>query len=185
MALSDYLNGPKYRRQVQDLESQLAELQERYAQMQALAKKYGAMEVLEVQRHIGHENTNLGAVRMAIQTAERDVAALAHQASELRGQILVFEETLLLESFALYQPKFKLNASHEYKTRLDSVRDRQKAMIKNGEAATGNMGWEVNGSKAECVFRPIVTARFGIVTAEFGNVTDHFGDVTDDVLMAA
>ena len=30
-----------------------------------------------------------------------------------------------------------------------------------------------------CVFRPIVTARFGIVTAEFGNVTEHFGDVTE------
>ena len=30
-----------------------------------------------------------------------------------------------------------------------------------------------------CVFRSIVTDRFGIVTAEFGNVTGHFGDVTD------
>jgi hypothetical protein len=29
-----------------------------------------------------------------------------------------------------------------------------------------------------CVFRSIVTARFGIVTAEFGNVTGDFGDVT-------
>lgn len=174
MALSDYLNGPKYRRQVQDLESQLAELQERYAQMQALAKKYGAMEVLEIQRHIGHENTNLGAVRLAIQTAERDVAALAHQASELRGQILVFEETLLLESFALYQPKFKLNASHEYKTRLDSVRERQKAMIKNGEAATGNMGWEVNGSKAEG--RKLVNDMLKLVIRSFNNEADYCVD---------
>jgi hypothetical protein len=30
-----------------------------------------------------------------------------------------------------------------------------------------------------CVFRTIVTDRFGSVTAEFGNVTGHFGDVTD------
>ena len=36
-----------------------------------------------------------------------------------------------------------------------------------------------------CVFRIIVTARFGIVTAEFGNVTDRFGDVTDGFLKAA
>ena len=36
-----------------------------------------------------------------------------------------------------------------------------------------------------CVFRRIVTARFGIVTAEFGSVTDHFGDVTDRRLVAA
>jgi hypothetical protein len=32
---------------------------------------------------------------------------------------------------------------------------------------------------AVCVFRRIVTARFGIVTAEFGSVTEHFGSVTD------
>ena len=37
----------------------------------------------------------------------------------------------------------------------------------------------------QCVFRSIVTARFGIVTAEFGNVTDRFGDVTGGVLKAA
>jgi hypothetical protein len=36
-----------------------------------------------------------------------------------------------------------------------------------------------------CVFRPIVTARFGSVTAEFGNVTDGFGDVTDGDLVPA
>jgi DNA repair exonuclease SbcCD ATPase subunit len=113
MALSDYLNGPTYRRQVQDLESQLAQLQDRYAQMQALVKKYGAMEVLEIQRHIEQENATLGEVRLAIQTAQRDVAALAHQTSELRGQILVFDETLLLESFALYQPKFKRTGAPE------------------------------------------------------------------------
>jgi hypothetical protein len=34
-----------------------------------------------------------------------------------------------------------------------------------------------------CVFRTIVTDRFGIVTAEFGNVTGHFGDVTDGPLV--
>jgi hypothetical protein len=36
-----------------------------------------------------------------------------------------------------------------------------------------------------CVFRTIVTDRFGIVTADFGNVTGHFGDVTDGVLSLA
>jgi hypothetical protein len=36
-----------------------------------------------------------------------------------------------------------------------------------------------------CVFRTIVTDRFGIVTAEFGNVTGHFGDVTEGHLIPA
>ena len=41
------------------------------------------------------------------------------------------------------------------------------------------------GSCRICVFRSIVTARFGIVTAEFGIVTGHFGDVTDGVFAPA
>lgn len=174
MALSDYLNGPTYRRKVQELEGRLADVQERYVQMEALAKKYGAMEVHEVQRHIEQEQTKLGAIHLSIQAAERDAAALAQQSFELRGRILVFEETLLLESFALYEPKFKLNASHEYKTRLDSVRERQKAMIKNGEAATGNMGWEVNGSKAEG--RKLVNDMLKLVIRSFNNEADYCVD---------
>ncbi len=39
--------------------------------------------------------------------------------------------------------------------------------------------------RVSCVFRTIVTDRFGIVTAEFGNVTGHFGDVTDGFSIAA
>ncbi|WP_293415715.1 hypothetical protein [Piscinibacter sp.] len=86
-----------------------------------------------VQRLIEQEKAKLATVRLSIESGEREVSALASQVSQLRGQVLVVEETLLLESFALYEPKFKLNASHEYKTRLDGVRDRQKAMVKNGE----------------------------------------------------
>ena len=174
MALKDYLNGPTYRRQVQDLEIELAELKERYSQMQALAEKYGAMEVLEVQRLIEQEHSNLATVRLAVQNVERNVSALAHQTTELQGQILVLEETLLLESFALYEPKFKLTASHEYKTRLDSVRERQKAMIKNGEAATGDMGWEVNRSKAEG--RKLVNDMLKLVIRSFNNEADYCVD---------
>jgi len=170
VALSDYINGPTYRRRVQELESQLAELQERYAQMQALAKKYGAMDAFEIRKIIERENTELEAVRSTIQGAEREVATLAHQSSELRGQILVFEETLLLESFALYEPKFKLNSSHEYKSRLDGVRERQKSMIKSGEAATGNMDWQVNGSKAEG--RKLVNDMLKLVIRSFNNEAD-------------
>ena len=36
-----------------------------------------------------------------------------------------------------------------------------------------------------CVFRTIVTDRFGSVTAEFGNVTGDFGNVTDGVFAPA
>ncbi len=48
-----------------------------------------------------------------------------------------------------------------------------------GTSAAGD--WKVSALIGidSCVFRTIVTDRFGSVTAEFGNVTGHFGDVTD------
>jgi Domain of unknown function (DUF4041)/Meiotically up-regulated gene 113 len=167
MALSDYLNGPTYKRRIQDLERQQVELQEQYAQAKAIANKYGAMELIEVERILQNEKQVLETVRLEIKSAEQEMKSL-------RGQVLVLEETLLLESFALYEPKFKLNASHEYKTRLDACRERQKAMIKSGEAATGNLGWEVNGSKAEG--RKLVNDMIKLILRSFNNEADYCVD---------
>ena len=96
MALSDYFNGPANRKRVQELESQLADFQERYAQIEVLAKKLGAMELLESQRLIEKENASLEAVRQTIKSTEQDIAALTQQTSELRAQVLVFEEAVSL-----------------------------------------------------------------------------------------
>ena len=174
MALSDFFNGPKFRQQLQDSERQVRELQERYAQMKALVEKYGAMEALEVQNSIEQEHVKLEAVRQEVQAAKQEVAALKQQSSTLKEQILVFEETVLLESFALYIPKFKLNSSHEYKARLDEVRERQKMMLKSGEAAMGNMNWQVNGSQSEG--RKLVNDMQKLVIRSFNNECDYCVD---------
>lgn len=174
MPFSDYWNGPEHRQRADDLDIQLTDLQVRYAQLQALNRTIGAMDALEVQNLIEQEQGKLAAVRQDIQRAEREVTALAQRSGDLQGQILVWEETLLLESFALYEPKFKLNASHEYKSRLDNVRERQKTMIKSGEAATGNMAWTVNGSQTQG--RKLVTDMIKLVIRSFNNEADYCVD---------
>lgn len=174
MALSDFFNGPTHKRQAQDCGRQLAELQKQYAQLQSLAKKHGAMQIVDLQRLVEQEKKSLEAVCIQIKDAEEVVTSLRELASELRAQVLVLKETLLLESFALYEPKFKLNASHEYKTRLDNVRERQKALVKGGEAATGNLGWEVNGSKTEG--RKLVNDMIKLILRSFNNEVDYCVD---------
>jgi TolA-binding protein len=170
MSFSDYWKGPTHRLRADGLEAQLKDLQSQFAQLQAFTAQIGAMDVLEVQKLIEQEKEKLSAVREETQRAEREVAALAQSSSDLRGQILVWEETLLLESFALYEPKFKLVTSQEYKSRLDNVRDRQKALIKNGDAATGNMDWTVNDSKAQG--RKLVNDMIKLVIRSFNNEAD-------------
>lgn len=174
MALTDYLKGPAYKEQMQELQSELTQLQGRYAQLQTLAKKYGAMEMADVQRLIEDENGRLRAIRLSVDSAERELAAAGVQVAERRAQVLVLDETLLLESFALYEPKFKLSNSSEYKAKLAQVREREKDLIKSGEAATGNMNWSVNNSAAQG--RKLVGDMIKLVIRSFNNECDYCVD---------
>lgn len=174
MAFSDYWKGPAHRQRADDLDLQLTDLQSRYAQLQTLSRQFGAMEALEVQLLIEKDKEQLAAVRQDVKRARQEMGAIAQRTSELQGQILVLEETIQLETFALYEPKFKLNASHEYKSRLDFARERQKAMIKSGEAATGNMDWTVNGSKQQG--RKLVNDMIKLVIRSFNNEADFCVD---------
>jgi hypothetical protein len=170
MSFSDYLKGPAHRQRAEALEAQLAELQVQHSQLQELVTKSGAMDVVNIQKLIEQEQARLADVREQTQRSERELAALAQRSTDLQGQILVWEETVLLESFALYEPKFKLTTSLEYKARLDHVRDRQKVLIKNGQAATGNTNWTVNNSQAQG--RKLVNDMIKLVIRSFNNEAD-------------
>jgi hypothetical protein len=174
MAISDYLKGPSHKSEAEGLKRKLDELHGHYGNVYALAEKYGAMEVEDVRRLVDREQANLEAVRQQVTDTEQQLACLREQLAELRSKVLVVEETLLLESFALYTPKFKLTASHEYKTRLDICRARQKTMIKDGTAATGNMAWEVSGSKVQG--RKLVNDMMKLVLRSFNNECDSCVD---------
>ncbi|MEE1924706.1 DUF4041 domain-containing protein [Pseudomonas sp. 148P] len=170
MSFSDYWKGPAHRQRADALAAQLAELEARHTQLLALTAKIGAMEVVNIQNLIEAEQVKLASIRQETHRSEKELAVLAQRSLDLQGQILVWEETLLLESFALYEPKFKLATSQEYKARLDHTRERQKVMIKNSQAATGNMSWTVNNSQAQG--RKLVNDMIKLVIRSFNNEAD-------------
>lgn len=174
MTLSDYIKGPKHKAKAIELADELTQLRKRYGLLQELAKKYGALEFQEVQRQIQEQRQLLLAAQRDVAAAKLEETSIRAQVADLRGQVLVLDEALLLESFALYLPKFKLNASAEYKARLDETRDRQKGMIKAGTAATGNMNWEVNGRKSEG--KKLVSDMIKLVIRSFNNESDYCVD---------
>lgn len=181
MAFVDYFKGPQYRRRLDQLKAQLdvaseerVTLESRYGKLQELAKKYGAMDVAEVQLLIDAEKINLEQLRANAEIKRGEIVAAQEHLRTLRDQVLVVEETLLLESFALYFPKFALTNSAVYKERLSEIRARQKEMIKSKTAATGNMNWEVNHSAAEG--RKLVNDMIKLVIRSFNNESDYCVD---------
>ena len=174
MALLDYFNGPKHKARSDQLQIELTDYQIRYQQLKELAEKLGAMEVAEVRELIYEEKRKLEVVRQAVQSAQLEARIVSSEIDSLKKEVLVFEETLLLESFALYIPKFKLTNSLHYKERLDQLRNEQKILIKNDEAVSGDMNWTVNGKKSEG--RKLVNDMIKLVTRSFNNECDYCVD---------
>jgi Domain of unknown function (DUF4041)/T5orf172 domain len=174
MSLSDYFNGPRHKKQAEEIALQLSQLKVEHATLQELAKAMGAMEAAEVQREIEARRLALQEVNAAVEGAKREEAAVALQVKELRDQILVLDETVLLESFALYTPKFQFANSVLFKEKLEVVRVKQKELIKLAMEKTKNTSWEVNGKKSEG--KKLVSDMMKLLTRSFNNECDYCVD---------
>jgi hypothetical protein len=65
----------------------------------------------------------------------------------LKSELQSLEENLEDVSFGFYRPHFTYAASEEYKAAIEDIRDVQKQMIKNRQAAFSGTAWVVGGSK--------------------------------------
>ena len=68
---------------------------------------------------------------------------------KLLHEITVLEEGLDYISFGLYKPHYNFDTSEKYKEALDSVVEREKAMIREKTAITCTTEWTVSGSRRE------------------------------------
>ncbi len=105
---------------------------------------------------------------------DQQMIELAKQIDLRRKEIIVLDEEILLESFALYKPKFKFLTSEEYKVRLDACREKQKQLIKEGKAVNINENWTVNNSKSEG--RKMVNDMKRLMLRSFNNECDYCVD---------
>lgn len=137
MALADYFKGPKHKANATRLEadlkahrqqsqSEMQALQAKYNDLEAKAKQIGALDLLAIQDQIRNEENRLAALQTKIAAEQSDLESARAQLLATQQQILGAEDTVLLESFGLYTPKYRLTNSIEYKTRLDAIREEQK-----------------------------------------------------------
>ena len=66
-----------------------------------------------------------------------------------KSSLIELNEKVLLQNVSLYEPMYDFVNSDRYKEELDKIRNRQKTLIKDGSAISGNTNWVVNGSTAE------------------------------------
>ncbi|MYF98701.1 DUF4041 domain-containing protein, partial [Candidatus Poribacteria bacterium] len=69
--------------------------------------------------------------------------------TNLKDEITVVQDSVEIQSFGLYEPKYDFGTSAEYKDKLDEIRTEQKNMIKYETAIVCTTEWTVNNRKSE------------------------------------
>jgi predicted nucleotide-binding protein (sugar kinase/HSP70/actin superfamily) len=105
-----------------------------------------AIDDLCVQKEKARQETQMaeGEYAKRRRNFDQQLAELAKQLDLRKKEVIVLDEEILLESFALYKSKFKFLTSEECKVRLDVCREKQKQLIKSGKALNINENWAAN-----------------------------------------
>lgn len=135
-----------------------------------------AIENLGLQKEKANQEAQAAQTEFAKrrQGFDQQLSELGKQIELRKKEIIVLDDEILLESFALYKPQFKFQTSEEYKLRLDTCRDKQKKLIKDGIAVKANENWTVNNSKSEG--RKMVNDMKKLLLRSFNNECDYCVD---------
>lgn len=137
MGLTDYLKGPKHKAEAIKLavdfesyrkksEAENIALQNKYETLKARFSEIGALDLLSIQEKIRDEQVRLTDIQSRISAGQTEIESARILLQSIQQKILGAEDTVLLESFGLYAPKYQLTNSIEYKTRLETIREEQK-----------------------------------------------------------
>ena len=126
MAIVDYFKGPKHKAEATRLQADLQALHARYKELETKAKETGALKLIEVQARIHNHQDQLADLHSQIDSAQIKLGTAQAELLSTQQQILGAEDTVLLESFGLYTPKYQLTNSMDYKAQLESIREDQK-----------------------------------------------------------
>lgn len=148
MAFLDTFKGKQYKQEVEDLRREIERIKATFTpEMQEAEKlqeftKTLSANISELNNTIVQKNNQINTLNLQISTLTSDIL-------KKRSEIVELDDTILFQSFGLYEPKYDFINSDQYKERLDDIRASQKQMIKEGNAASGDVNWTVNGSTAQ------------------------------------
>ena len=141
MGVLDIFKVNEYKSKIAELESQISNLQS--------VMTPEMTNVVALQKRKNELDKQINTLLQEGLTKRNSLRDLDSEISKRKDQIIQLDDEILLQSFGLYEPKYDFVNSEEYKKRLQKIRQKQKDMIKTGNAASGNVNWTVNGSKSQ------------------------------------
>ncbi len=134
MGISDLFNSSK-----------LKEENERLKQMVTPEMQ----NAIDIQQHIDDLHQQENSISESIIQKNNELKRLNEEINQAKSQLVVMNDAILFQDFALYEPRYDFCNSDEYKEKLQNIRNQQKQLIKDGYAVSGDKTWTVNGSLSQ------------------------------------
>lgn len=155
MGIGDIFKTGQFKSEIEELKRENARLQGElnHAQslltpeMQDAQKLHNFIEELSSQK-LSLEN-NIKEIESNISYRMSDIESLDSEIKKRQKQIIDLDDDILVQDFGLYRPHYSFANALDYKDKLAEIRAKQKALIKNKDAVTGNTDWQVNGSASK------------------------------------
>ncbi len=152
MGFLDTFKGKQYKNELEALQEKYDDLlklmspeMKDTARLQELVKELEAQKAdCESQINTLNETYDKTASRR-----QKEIDKLEARYASLKQQLITFDDTLLVQEFGLYSPRYDFVNSDEYKAKLTQIRNQQKECIKNDTALSGNANWTVNNSASQ------------------------------------
>lgn len=148
MGFTDIFKGKQYK-------SELETLQQKYDDLQSLMtpEMQNAFsiqnKVRELEGIIQEKQKNIDGLNQTVFEKETAITKLNAEIDSKKSKIISLDDEILVQEFGLYRPQFDFANALDYKEKLAEVRARQKALIKDKRAVSGNTNWQVNGSASK------------------------------------
>ncbi len=115
--------------------------------MQQQLKRYQGISNIEAeQARLQKENQALTNENQKLKQTGR---AIREAVVKLKTQLASLEDDQEMGEFGLYEPKYDFGTSERYKAELNTIRQKQKQIIRDNNAILWGTEWTVHGSKAK------------------------------------
>ena len=138
MGLLDFLKVGSFKAEI---ETQRADI----SRLNKSIEELGLLEIIQKQEMVRKLDVEIRALDGTKLAVAAETKIVNHELAELRKQVVITEEAILMQSFGLYAPRYEFANSDAFKERLSTIRTSQKELIKQGSAASGSESFTYNG----------------------------------------
>lgn len=148
MGISDIFKVDEYKARCENLSAEIARL--RSVMTPEMSDALKAQERIDNLRASEAKTAaQLSEIYDRVQSLKKTEAECNAVIAQKEAQIESFEDTILVQDFGLYEPRFDFSSSTQFKDELKRCRAQQKDAIKQMNAEASQSNWTVNNSSAQ------------------------------------